>query len=173
MRTVRSTQGAVTPRQLIALSTATAVLYLLVSVSQPYFSTSVGRRPALAVYYLATIGLFSSYGWILSACRRTDFSTGALSVLLASPIAFQSFWLATAPVLSIDLYSYLMDSFSARLGLNPYTSPPRDLGYTSFGLELGKHGWRPTHGPAPYGPLWMVLMVTLGHTGVGLWVAIV
>jgi hypothetical protein len=173
MPTARSTLGAVTPRQLIALSTVTAGLYLLVSVSQPYFSTSVGRRPALAVYYLATIGLFSSYGWILSACRRKEISAGALSLLLASPIAFQSFWVATAPVLSIDLYSYLMDSFSARLGLNPYTSPPRDLGYTSFGLELGRHGWRPTHGPAPYGPLWMMLMVTLGRTGVGLWVAIV
>jgi len=120
------------------------------------------------MYYVGTLGLFLTYGWILHACRRAPVSTVMLCVLLGTPLVFQLFWLFTRPVLSIDLYSYLVDSHSASIGLNPYLHAPRDLGHLPFGIELTRLGWRPTHGPAPYGPLWISIMAALGRTGASL-----
>ena len=127
----------VTPAfEMLLVSVATGALHVVVGLSQPSCSAPAGRGTAVGMYLRGTLGLFLTYGWMLRTCRRAPVSTVSLCVLLGSPVVFQLFWLFTPPVLSIDLYSYLVDSHSASMGLNPYLHAPRDMGGLPFGIEL-------------------------------------
>jgi hypothetical protein len=153
-----------TARVLVA-AVVTGALHVVLYASQRRMFDHVTRRPALLAWWLATVGLFVIYAWVVNRCRQPIESRQFLAVVVVTPLLLQIAWLFTAPVLSIDLYSYLADSFSAQSGLNPYVHAPREWGNTPFGEELKRYGWRATHGVAPYGPLWVLFMGALGSAG--------
>jgi Glycosyltransferase family 87 len=136
-----------------------AVLY----TSERHLYDHASRRPALVAWWLATIGLFSVWMWVVRRCEESKPSRHFLFAVAGAPLVIQLSWLFASPVLSVDLYSYIADSLTIGVGLNPYLHAPREWGHTTAGLELIRYGWRPTHDVSPYGPLWMLLMAALGR----------
>ncbi len=143
----------------------TGALHVVLYASERRMYDHLARRPAVLVWWLATAGLFLVYASVVNECRQPTRSRRFLAVLALTPLVLQVWWLFATPVLSIDLYSYVADSFSAQSGFNPYLHAPRDWAHTPLGAELQRYGWHPTHGVTPYGPLWMTFIVTLGHSG--------
>jgi hypothetical protein len=163
---VRHWWSALNPTAMVVVvAVVTGALHVMLYASQRGLYDPLTRRPALITWWLATAGLFATYAWIVNQCRQPVRSSTFLAVATMTPLVLQLCWVFTAPVLSIDLYSYVADSHSARSGLNPYTHAPRDWENTPFGAELQRHGWRPTHGVTPYGPLWLLLATALDATG--------
>ena len=89
------------------------------------------------------------------ALRRAQHAPArARGWLIGVPLVLQIVWIAALPTLSIDAYSYAVDAAVLRDGQSPYVHAVKDAQGTPLGSELGRHGWRPVHGPSPYGPAW-------------------
>jgi hypothetical protein len=54
-----------------------------------------------------------------------------------------------------------------RDGRSPYEHPVKEAEGTRLGVELARHGWRPVHGPSPYGPAWTDLESAIGGVTTG------
>jgi alpha-1,6-mannosyltransferase len=154
--------------KVLIVALVTGALHAVLYASQRRLYDHLTRRPALLAWALATAGLFLTYAWVVNRCRQPMPTREFLAVVMLTPLVIQLCWLFTVPVLSVDLYSYVADSLSAQAGLNPYVHAPREWGSTPFGAELERYGWRPTHGVAPYGPLWMLFMAALGSANLEL-----
>jgi alpha-1,6-mannosyltransferase len=164
--TVRERPAALdSTAKVLAAAVLTGAFHAVLYASQRRMYDHLTRRPALVAWWLATVGLFITYAWVLNRCRQPTQSRQFLVVVMVTPLVLQICWLFTAPVLSVDLYSYLADGASAKSGLNPYMHAPREWGNTPFGAGLKGYGWRATHGVAPYGPLWILFMGALGSAG--------
>jgi hypothetical protein len=120
-----------------------------------------GYRLAVVGYLGATLALFGLYGWLLRLCRA-GVPRAARLLVFGLPVLYSLLWLATLPVFSVDVFSYLAHGY-VRVGLdaNPYEMPSSAVAASPLGGELAAYGWRPVFPPTPYGPL-----VTWLETGV-------
>jgi len=151
----------------VGVAVLTLVLHGLLYLAQRSLYSPDTRRVAALTWWTATVAMYVTYAFVLWVCSRDVVSRKWRTVLLFVPALAHVAWIFTGPVLSIDLYSYLTDSFAARLGINPYLQAPKDWAGTTLASELEQYGWRPKHGAAPYGPIWILLMVAVGHTRLG------
>jgi alpha-1,6-mannosyltransferase len=110
-----------------------------------------------AAYYAATGALFALYGLLLWLCRRGRVrDRRARNLALGFPILFNLGLLIGRPYLSIDVFSYIGHGYlGAETPGGAYLQETRTLADTSYALRLVPFGWRPAHGYAPYGPLWV------------------
>ena len=151
----------------VGVSVLTLLLHGVLYLSQRGLYSPDTRRAAVLTWWTATAAMYVTYGFVLWVSSKDVVSRKWRTALLVVPALTHVAWLFTSPVLSIDLYSYLTDSFASRLGINPYLQAPKDWAGTALASQLEQYGWRPTHGTAPYGPIWMLLMVVVGHTQLG------
>ena len=109
----------------------------------------------LARYDLAVIGLVGLYAGLLASCRRGRLrSPRARRLAILIPVLFNLAWLASAPLMSTDVYSYLAYGYIGTLpGGNPYAQEASTIVGTPFGLQLADRGWDGA-GLSPYGPVW-------------------
>jgi len=134
----------------IALGAILSHLGLL--VSQAWLATGTETARSYALYLLATAGATATWLGALRQARRS--TAGARAWLIGVPLALQIVWIIALPTLSIDAYSYAVDVAVLRDGQSPYVHSVKEAEGTPLGAELGRHGWRPVHGPSPYGPAW-------------------
>ncbi len=138
----------------------------LVALGGPVVPADAARlRWEAGTYYVATLALFVLYGWLLWSCRRGRvLSRGARRLALLFPVLFNLGLLIGRPYLSIDLWTYIAHSYLAvPLGENPYLAPARSVVATPFAARLVAVGWNPVHDVSPYGPLWTLFELAVGH----------
>jgi hypothetical protein len=142
--------------RVLAAGLASGLLYLAMYAGQ----RAIHRGPdgaalpaGIALYLVATIGLFALYVYLLRMFRR-PLRTGVRRVAVGLPVLYGLLWLGTAPVFSIDVFSYIAHGYvSVALDRNPYLVPASAVGSSPIGPELRSYGWQPVHPVSPYGPL--------------------
>jgi len=131
-----------------------------------WFSLDLGGA-ARGLLYAGMLALVGAWAWLgrelRAGARLTSRRLAAVGALWSLPL------LASPPLFSHDLYSYLAQGWIARLGLDPYHVAPSalaGLGHPGV-LDAVSPFWRRT--TAPYGPLFLALVRTVvGVTGSGL-----
>jgi hypothetical protein len=133
---------------------------------------TVDGRPAdsgrllgeLAVYDLATAGLFVLYVWVVILASRGHILAGRqVRCALGIPALFFVGFLFTRPFLSKDVYSYLGHGTLAADGISPYQHPTSELLGSAHAPTLLAGGWVPIDLKSPYGPLWTYLEKTVAQ----------
>ena len=73
-----------TARVLVA-AVITGALHAVLYVSQRRMYDHVTRRPALMAWWLATVGLFVIYAWVVNRCRKPIESGQFLAAVVVTP----------------------------------------------------------------------------------------
>jgi alpha-1,6-mannosyltransferase len=155
-RSVRAATGRLSGTRLVVLGVVSGLLYVTMYVAQRVIHagpTADAFTAGLAVYPVITIGVFVVYAWVLALCRRP--LTGAVRLAaFGFPVVYSLFWLAVAPVFSIDVFAYIAHGYvQVGLGDNPYLVHSSAVAASPIGAELASYGWRPVHPATPYGPV--------------------
>jgi hypothetical protein len=135
-----------------------------------WYRISIGHGTAEVLLYVGIALLAAAWlgmGWAIS--RAPELSLNQLRLIGAvwcTPLV------ASAPLFSHDVYSYLAQGTILHLGLNPYHTVPQALAGLGRGHLLAGVSpfWR--HTTAPYGPLFLglasaIVSVTASHTTAG------
>ncbi len=142
--------------RILVAAVASGPLYLLMYLAQRLVhagSGGAGDRTGIALYLVATAGLFALYGWLLRLCRHGLPRRLRLPVL-GLPVIYSVLWLLTTPVFSSDVLSYVAHGYvRVSLDANPYLVDSAAVAASPIGAELESFGWRPVFPPTPYGPL--------------------
>jgi alpha-1,6-mannosyltransferase len=149
----------------LAIGSGSGLLYVGTAAAQralqhgPGSDGGGGLAFQVALYVMATIGLFVLYGRLLVVCGSGGLqSRGARMLAIGFPVLFNGLWLLVPPALSIDLLSYVSHGHLWSVqDANPYVVPSSAVAHTAIGPELTSYGWRPVHPLSPYGPAWTYL----------------
>ena len=160
---------------MLVIGVATGILFAVVGVLEHRLERSPDPRalstfgPELAVFVVATLILFGLYLALLVMCAKRGLPAHSERVLaIAFPVVFNLVFVFVPPNLSTDLLSYISHGYIATtLNGNPLVEPSRIVADTPFGSELLRHGWRPEHGPSPYGPVWTYIEAAIVRASEG------
>ena len=163
-RLVRASTGA--PREWRAASLGvaaclTVVLHGSVGAAQYLLASRGGLAVGTALYYTAIAALVVCYALIIRLVAEVP-SRREWIVIAGVPLAIQIGWLIVHPILSTDVYSYLVDAALAYAGLSPYEHASREVAGTDLGRHLVEYGWRPKAVVPPYGPVWINVVSVVG-----------
>jgi alpha-1,6-mannosyltransferase len=131
-----------------------ALLYGAVYWAQHAIVRGADDAGTVAVYLLATMGLFACYAWVVRVARTHGARASNRRALVALPLIVWPALALAPPTLSIDVFTYLAHGHQVNNGDNPYASAVKEVAAERYGQELGSHGWLPVHGLSPYGPAW-------------------
>jgi alpha-1,6-mannosyltransferase len=152
---------AIRGRSLALIGVGSGLLYgaLAVAQSRVHRATPADATPTLlpfAAYATITIALFALFIALLVLCAKGGPLTRQQRLLaIAFPVAFNAAFLLAPPTLSSDLLSYISHGYiETTLHANPLVEPISVVADTPLGPRLAEYGWRPVHGPSPYGPAW-------------------
>lgn len=141
----------------LVLAVLSAVLYAAVYVVQFAIAHGSIAPASIALYAIATSGLFVLYARALRISRTQPAAPASRAALIGGPVVVSLALSLAPPTLSIDVFSYLAEGYQVNQGENPYRTPVLSVAATPYGRELEAHGWLPVHGISAYGPLWLRL----------------
>jgi hypothetical protein len=145
--------------------TLRALRLIMPDLSETPLPDAVGSAafvgPATA---LAVVMLFLAAVYVLALCildRGLGARRGALAIVLAGAVMFQTTLLFLPGLFSQDVFSYIAyGRLAARYDLNPYVWPPSAVPRDAV-IPWVAEVWR-TYA-APYGPVWLDVQWVLAH----------